>query len=82
MSKEWRGFGIGSQLLNHLKHFAQEQHYSQIRLGVIDTNPSAKRLYERQKFTPLKTERFEYLRWLLGFGASTTMVHHVGMEKR
>ena len=44
-----------------------------VRLDVIDTNHGAQRLYERSGFVPLRIEKFPYLRWLLGFGASTTM---------
>ncbi|MFQ3232131.1 MAG: hypothetical protein ACI9DO_003526, partial [Reinekea sp.] len=32
-----------------------------------------KKLYERKGFKAVKTERFPYLRWLLGFSGSTTM---------
>jgi ribosomal protein S18 acetylase RimI-like enzyme len=74
---DMRGRGIGTHLLNDLKHYARENGYRTIRLDVIDTNPAARRLYERQGFVPTRTERFGYLRWLLGFGASTTMVFTV-----
>ena len=80
VKSEMRGMGIGSKLLNELKLFASHNGYSRIRLDVIDTNPAARRLYERQGFLPTRTERFEFLRWLLGFGASTTMVFEVGQQ--
>lgn len=72
-----RGQGIGSALFSQLIEYAKAQHYSTIRLDVIDTNPGAKRLYERLGFVAEKTERFEFLRGLLGFGASTTMIYTV-----
>ena len=70
-----RGQGIGTRLFSGLTELAKERGYSTIRLDVIDTNPGARRLYERLGFVPKNTERFEFLRWLLGFGASTTMIY-------
>jgi GNAT superfamily N-acetyltransferase len=75
--KDMRGNGIGTHLLNDLKHYARENGFRTIRLDVIDTNPDAGRLYERQGFVATRTERFGCLRWLLGFGAATTMIFHV-----
>ncbi|MEO1528648.1 MAG: GNAT family N-acetyltransferase [Planctomycetota bacterium] len=72
-----RGRGIGGKLLQRIADFATEQHYKSIRLDVIDTNVAAKRLYERNHFVATRHEEFGYLRWLLGFGASTTLVRSV-----
>ncbi|MGI9288914.1 MAG: GNAT family N-acetyltransferase [Pseudomonadales bacterium] len=77
VTHEFRGHGIGTALLDELKRYARENEISHIRLDVIDTNPAARRLYERQGFTATHTESFSYLRWLLGFGAATTMVFRV-----
>lgn len=71
--KDYRGHGIGSQLLNGIVDHARENGFGTVRLDVIDTNPGAQRLYERNGFVPIRIEKFPYLRWLLGFGASTTM---------
>lgn len=68
-----RGQGVGTTLLSHLMSYAADGKFSSIRLDVIDTNDRARNLYERCGFVAVRTERFEYLRWLLGFGASTTM---------
>ncbi|MEL6106179.1 MAG: GNAT family N-acetyltransferase [Planctomycetota bacterium] len=68
-----RGQGIGTQLLDAVAKFAVEQRFKSIRLDVIDTNDGARRLYERNQFIATRTETFGYLRWLLGFGASTTL---------
>lgn len=68
-----RGQGIGTQLLNELCGFATEQGLRRIRLDVIDTNDEARRLYQRNGFRVVKTEKFEWLRWLLGFGGAVTM---------
>ncbi len=72
-----RGRGIGTRLLNEISTFAKSNDCASVRLDVIDTNPNARRMYERNGFTAIRTERFEYLRWLLGFGASTTLVRDV-----
>lgn len=68
-----RGLGIGTALLDQVARYAESHGFCTVRLEVIDTNPAARRLYERQGFVAARVERFEYLRWLLGFGGSTTM---------
>ena len=55
--------------------YAKENDYEKIRLDVIDTNPDARRLYERLGFVAERTNNFEGLRPVLGFGASTTMIY-------
>ena len=77
---DYRGHGIGSQLLQELRNYARQNGFATIRLDVIDTNPGARRLYERQGFIAVRTERFPFLRWLLGFGGSTTMELHVDIS--
>ena len=72
-----RGQGIGTALFCALKQYASEHGYTTIRLDVIDTNPAAKRLYERLGFVVTKTQHFEYLRRFLGFGSATTMHHRL-----
>lgn len=73
-----RGKGVGKRLLAEIESHAIEEKLSSIRLDVIDGNPRARKLYEQQGFVAVKTERFEYLRWLLGFGGATTLVKEVG----
>jgi len=77
VAQDLRGQGIGTKLLNELKKYAHDNGFLQIRLDVIDTNLAARRLYAHQGFVAKKTESFSYLRPLLGFGASTTMVFPV-----
>lgn len=71
--RDYRGCGIGTQLLNGIVNYARENGFGTVRLDVIDTNLGAKRLYGRNGFVPVRTQKFPYLRWLLGFGAATTM---------
>jgi ribosomal protein S18 acetylase RimI-like enzyme len=68
-----RGKGIGSQLLEEITRYAQDNDFNSVRLDVIDTNLQAKKLYERKGFKTVNTDNFPYLRWLLGFSGSTTM---------
>lgn len=70
---DWRGHGIGSQLLARVADEARERGCDSVRLDVIDTNPAARRLYQRCGFVAQHTVHFGWLRWLFGFGASTTM---------
>lgn len=77
VSPKMRGSGIGSSLLRQLIEYARIGGYRTLRLDVIDTNPSARRLYERLGFVATNTAKLGYLRWLLGFGAATTMEYDV-----
>jgi len=68
-----RGQGVGTLLLHAVFEFAREHGYRSVRLDVVDTNPDARRLYERLGFAPTHTHHYPYLRWM-GFSAVTTMV--------
>jgi len=70
---DFRGKGVGSRLLDEVARYGEEHEFIRVRLDVIDINPRARKLYERKGFKVARTERFPYLRWLLGFGSSTTM---------
>ncbi|MCH8499506.1 MAG: GNAT family N-acetyltransferase [Marinobacter sp.] len=80
VSPTMRGSGIGTKLLHSLIAYSKTEGYRSIRLDVIDTNPAARRLYERVGFVPVKTEQFAYLRWLLGFGAATEMQYSLNTQ--
>lgn len=47
------------------------------RVPDFENNPAARRLYERVGFVSKGTERFPYLRWLIGFSASTTLEYNI-----
>ena len=47
VSPKMRGRGIGTKLLRRLEQYARNEGYESLRLDVIDTNPAARRLYER-----------------------------------
>lgn len=69
-----RGQGIGTQLIQVACHLARVHGLSGVCLEVLDTNPDARRLYERLGFVAVKTRRYPYLRHWLGLSAVTTMV--------
>ncbi|MCU0800569.1 MAG: GNAT family N-acetyltransferase [Rhodobacteraceae bacterium] len=72
-----RGQGVGTALLDAVMIEAQARGYRQVRLDVVDTNPRARALYERQGFNAVKTTGMGPLRHLFGFDSSTTMVRQV-----
>jgi GNAT superfamily N-acetyltransferase len=71
-----RGKGIGTLLLNGVADFARTHGYQRIRLDVVNTNPDARRLYERMGFVATETAQYPYLR-SLGFTAVTTMLKQI-----
>ena len=73
MRSDFQWQGIGEMLLDEIAGYARENGYDEVRLEVIDTNPRARQLYARKGYQAVHTDRFPYMRWLLGFGASTTM---------
>jgi ribosomal protein S18 acetylase RimI-like enzyme len=68
-----RGRGIGTSLINAAFEIAQQNQFHAILLDVVDTNPEARRLYERMGFIPMRTREYRYLRNLIGSSAVTTM---------
>ena len=72
-----RGKGIGTRLLQAMLDFARANGFGSVRLDVVDTNPDARRLYERLGFVPTQTRRYPYLRRMMGFAAVTTMTKEI-----
>ena len=70
---DFRGYGIGGNLLDAVESYARANDYERVVLNVIDTNLGAQKLYERKGYQVIKQEKFPYLRWLLNFGGVTTM---------
>ena len=75
-----RGQGIGSLLLEEVCDFAHREGYARVRLDVIDTNPGARRLYERHGFRAVHTQSLGWLKPVFGFGSATEMVKSVKEE--
>lgn len=74
VAEAYRGRGIGTKLLKAIVDLAADAGKTAVQLSVIDTNPGARRLYERFGFTPVKTESLGGLgRRLFGFTSATIM---------
>jgi ribosomal protein S18 acetylase RimI-like enzyme len=69
-----RGQGVGTALLNAVAVTARERGYTAVRLDVVDTNPRARALYEREGYCVINTAQMGLLRHVFGFASSTTMV--------
>jgi len=72
-----RGLGVGSALLEAICAEAAQRGYAEVRLDVVDSNPRAKKLYERHGFRTVAVARLGLLRHLFGFVASAAMVRTV-----
>ena len=50
------------------------RNHAEVRLDVIDSNPRARTLYEREGFNATDTHRLGLLRHVFGFESATTMI--------
>jgi ribosomal protein S18 acetylase RimI-like enzyme len=73
VTREARGMGLGTALLRAIKDEASAQNCDDVRLDVIDSNPRAKALYEREGFVAGKTQSLGPLKHLFGFSTATEM---------
>lgn len=69
--------GIGSALLQQLYIEGRARGYGEIRLEVVDSNPRAKALYERQGFQVIAEEKLGVLKPLFGFHCAYVMVRPI-----
>lgn len=69
-----RGRGVGTLLLDALEKRAHEEGFSRLSLEVVDTNPEARRLYERLGFRVIKRESLGWFTKSAGFVAVDFMV--------
>lgn len=74
-----RGLGVGTALLEAVFNCARENDLAKVTLDVIDTNPRAKVLYERNGFISVSQESTSILKPLLGFNYATRMVKDVSV---
>ena len=74
VSSQARGLGMGTALLRAIKDEATAQGLTSVRLDVIDTNPRARALYEREGFQEIGQENLGPLRHVFGFTSSAKMV--------
>lgn len=69
-----RGQGVGSALLGALCDEARRRGHATVRLDVVDTNPRARALYERNGFVLDKSSPIGPLRFVFGYKAAHSMV--------
>jgi ribosomal protein S18 acetylase RimI-like enzyme len=74
VTREARGQGIGTTLIDAICDLAQDRGYSAVRLDVVDSNWRARALYERLGFVVQGSQDIGPLRHVFGFAAATTMV--------
>jgi len=77
VAKAARGQGIGTRLLAAVCDHAKALGKSFVRLDVIDTNPRARALYEREGFRATKTMGVGPYRLILPFRSTTIMTKPV-----
>ena len=66
--------GIGTALLAAVEAFARKDRFCSLSLEVVDTNESARRLYEKVGFATTKTRHYGRLTKRAGFTASIRMM--------
>ncbi|MFQ6006807.1 MAG: GNAT family N-acetyltransferase [Woeseia sp.] len=74
---DYRGCGIGTELLRRIVSCASENSYTTVRLDVVDTNAAARRLYEQFGFEVTSEKSYPLLAGILGFGGSATMEYRI-----
>lgn len=73
VAEDARGQGVGGMLLRAIKDTARAIGAQSVRLDVIDINPRARALYEREGFVAGPISHIGPLRYLFGFRTSTEM---------
>lgn len=78
VDRDARGLGIGTLLLGAARDYAQSTGARRVRLAVVDNNPRARALYERQGFKAVDEGELGWLSVVYGFDRYTTM--ELGIE--
>ncbi|GJQ59009.1 MAG: hypothetical protein SCALA701_18100 [Candidatus Scalindua sp.] len=77
VSSPMRGKGIGTNLLEAVSGFARSNGFRAVRVDVVDTNPDARRLYERNEFVAIKIRKCPFLCRAMGFSSAITMIKEI-----
>ncbi len=72
-----RGKGVGTALLDAICAEAAARGYTEVRLDVIDSNPRARALYEREGFVAGGVHQLGPLKYIFGFESATTMIRRI-----
>lgn len=67
VSEEARGLGVGTRLLEATAEYARMLKKSKVVLEVVDTNPRAKKLYEKMGFKVVRVDNTSILTNTAGF---------------
>lgn len=81
VADEARGRGVGTALLERIEQHAMQCGKTHIALNVINTNPAARRLYERFGFTAMYDESTSILGLFLKFDYATRMHKNIPHEE-
>lgn len=81
VSGEARGLGVGSYLLQKVQEIASDMGKTNLVLEVVDTNPQARKLYERIGFVHTDTKKFGLITSKAGFKALHYMNKSIGKSK-
>ncbi len=77
VAENYRGKGVGTQLLNAVNDFAKKNEFEAIILDVVDTNPRAFELYKRYGFEIIKKRKFGFITRSAGFSFTYKMKYLV-----
>ena len=76
-----RGRGVGTLLIEAIGNYAKQNSLNSVCLEVVDTNPKARKLYERLGFKETKINRYPFLKNIMGIEAISTMVKQVSTSE-
>ena len=78
VSKDQQNKGIGTKLIQSTINHARSKKIPQIKLEVVNTNPKAKKLYQRIGFGKVKDHKIPYpFSALIGFNIITEMHYNL-----
>jgi len=77
VKEQFRGAGIGTDLINKVLEFAKNKAFKEVVLEVVNTNPKAKKLYERMGFKEKKHVRYYFLTRPAGFSSEYIMSYAI-----
>lgn len=77
VDRDFRGYGIGTRLLDGVVDEARARGDTAVRLDVIDANDRARALYLRYGFVPVGRQRLGPLRIVFGFRSAESLVRTV-----
>jgi ribosomal protein S18 acetylase RimI-like enzyme len=81
VSEKTRGMGIGKALLIKFEEYLKERGILSIALEVIDTNPRAKKLYEKMGYVVIDKKRTSFFTKEAGFDYMYFMTKEILMSK-